>query len=101
MAKSTLDRTGEQRPVTDKGHGTEALGPSGNSDSGSDVRGGPGLAQDVESQRRGGDAPEPEAVSDLAPDAGEDVEDAATSGEPSGRTDEVRQYPSRRRRRTK
>jgi hypothetical protein len=29
-----------------KGHGTDALGPSDTSDSGSDVRGGPGLSQD-------------------------------------------------------
>ena len=42
---STLDRTGESRPVTGRGHGTEALGPSDLSDTGSDVFMGPGAAQ--------------------------------------------------------
>jgi hypothetical protein len=42
MPRSTLDRTGEQPPVINKGHGTEALGPSDSSDSGSDLRGGRG-----------------------------------------------------------
>jgi hypothetical protein len=43
---STLNRTGESRPVINKGHGTEALGPSDLSDTGSDVKIGPGAAQD-------------------------------------------------------
>ena len=47
MATSTLNVTGEEQPELGKGHGTEALGPSDSSDSGSDVVGGPGLAQDV------------------------------------------------------
>lgn len=34
--------------VTTRGHGTEALGPSDSSDSGSDLRGAPGLAGDVD-----------------------------------------------------
>jgi hypothetical protein len=42
---STLNRTGESRPVI-KGHGTGALGPSDLSDTGSDVHIGPGAAQD-------------------------------------------------------
>lgn len=42
MARSTLNTTGEGA-VRQKGHGTEALGPSDSSDSGSDVVGGPGL----------------------------------------------------------
>ncbi len=33
--------------VLDKGHGTEALGPSGSSDSGSDIQGGPGMSGQV------------------------------------------------------
>lgn len=45
MANSPLTRTGEKKPVVDKGHGTDALGPSDTSDSGSDIRG-PGLLQD-------------------------------------------------------
>jgi hypothetical protein len=46
MADSTLDPVREQRRETTKGSGTEALGPSGSSDSGSDLRG-PGLAADA------------------------------------------------------
>jgi hypothetical protein len=40
---STLKTTGESGQVTRKGHGTDALGPSDSSDTGSDVVGGPGL----------------------------------------------------------
>jgi len=43
MARSTLNTTGEGKAVTQKGHGTGALGPSDSSDSGSDIVGGPGL----------------------------------------------------------
>lgn len=43
MGTSPLARTGEVPPVTGRGHGTAALGPSDRSDSGSDVTGGPGL----------------------------------------------------------
>jgi len=43
MARSTLNTTGEGNAVTQKGHGTGALGPSDSSDSGSDIVGGPGL----------------------------------------------------------
>ncbi len=42
MADSTLDLTLSTPPVTDKGHGTRALGPSDTSDSGSDLQG-PGI----------------------------------------------------------
>jgi hypothetical protein len=51
MASSTLNRTGEQPPTTYKGHGTEALGPSDSSDSGSDIRGGAGLEPETEAGR--------------------------------------------------
>ena len=40
---STLNTTGESDQVRRKGHGTDALGPSDSTDSGSDVVGGPGL----------------------------------------------------------
>lgn len=43
MARSTLNSTGEGKPVVRKGHGTGALGPSDSTDSGSDIVGGPGL----------------------------------------------------------
>lgn len=46
MADSTLDPTRGKPPETAKGHGTAALGPSGSSDSGSDLQG-PGLAADA------------------------------------------------------
>lgn len=46
MADSTLDPVRDKRPETAKGHGTDALGPSGSSDSGSDLQG-PGLAGDA------------------------------------------------------
>lgn len=46
MADSTLDPSREKPAETTKGHGTAALGPSGTSDSGSDMQG-PGLAQDA------------------------------------------------------
>lgn len=48
MPDSTLDITGEEPPVTNKGHGTRALGPSDSSDSGSDVVGGAGLSGEVD-----------------------------------------------------
>lgn len=48
MADSTLDLTGEDVPVTTKGHGTGALGPSDSTDSGSDVAGGPGFDEGLD-----------------------------------------------------
>jgi hypothetical protein len=46
-SSSTLDpdRTPGKDRITGTGHGTAALGPSDSSDSGSDVRGGPGLVE--------------------------------------------------------
>jgi hypothetical protein len=46
MARSTLNRTGESKPGVGKGHGTESLGPSDSSDSGSDITGNRGLNHD-------------------------------------------------------
>lgn len=45
MADSTLDLSALTPPVTRKGHGTSALGPSDTSDSGSDLQG-PGLYEE-------------------------------------------------------
>lgn len=45
MPDSTLDLSRPTPPVTDKGHGTAALGPSDTSDSGSDLQG-PGIYED-------------------------------------------------------
>jgi hypothetical protein len=41
---STLEGGGRDRNVT-RGHGTDALGPSDTSDTGSDIQGGPGLIE--------------------------------------------------------
>ena len=46
MARSILERTGERAPRVDKGHTTRELGPGDRSDTGSDIAGGPGLAND-------------------------------------------------------
>jgi hypothetical protein len=71
MADSTLDPVREGRQETGKGRGTAALGPSGSSDSGSDLQG-PGLASDAGLQFDTG------TTSDLerSAGAGHDVGDA-------------------------
>lgn len=74
MADSTLLRTGETPPGTQKGHGTAALGPSDSSDSGSDIRGGPGLAGDDGLGLAPGTTSDPDLAPE--PDAGADIGDA-------------------------
>lgn len=84
MGESILERTGEQAPVVNKGHGTEALGPSDSSDSGSDIVGGPGLSHDADigldrgphDEDRGGDAGADVGDADLSSDS-----DAGGTGE--------------------
>ena len=44
MASTLLGGRGKDR-VTDKGHGTDALGPSDTTDSASDIAGGPGVIE--------------------------------------------------------
>ena len=44
MASTLIDGRSKDR-ITDKGHGTGALGPSDTTDSGSDISGGPGLVE--------------------------------------------------------
>ena len=80
MTRSTLNRTGEQKPETDKGHGTEALGPSNSSDSGSDIQGGPGLRPESETGR---DIDEGSLPADRGPwtTAGPDVGDPELDGD--------------------
>jgi hypothetical protein len=51
MAGSTLDRTGEEAPVTLRGHGIGALGPSDSSDTGSDIMGGPGMDEGLSDEQ--------------------------------------------------
>ncbi|HZA95259.1 MAG TPA: hypothetical protein VE421_03905 [Burkholderiaceae bacterium] len=73
MPASTLDVDESTPPVTHKGHGTEALGPSDSSDSGSDLQG-PGLYEidaDVIGLDRGTNEDMPHAGG-----AGRDVGDA-------------------------
>ena len=74
MADSTLLRTGETPPATQKGHGTGALGPSDSSDSGSDIRGGPGLVHDEGIGLAPGTSSDPDVSQE--PDAGADIGDA-------------------------
>jgi hypothetical protein len=75
MAGSTLNTTGEGKAVTQKGHGTGALGPSDSSDSGSDIVGGPGLNRDGGLPLQRGTTSDPDV--DAAPTtAGPDLGDA-------------------------
>jgi hypothetical protein len=75
MARSTLNNTGEGGAVTQKGHGTGALGPSDSTDSGSDVVGGPGLNRDGALPLQRGTTSDPDV--DSAPTtAGPDLGDA-------------------------
>jgi hypothetical protein len=75
MARSTLNTSGEGNGVTQKGHGTGALGPSDSSDSGSDIVGGPGLNRDGGLPLQRGTTSDPDV--DAAPtNAGPDVGDA-------------------------
>jgi len=73
MADSILLRTGEDAPELGKGHGTGALGPSDSSDSGSDIRGGPGVVEDAELglDRGASDDPGGGLHSSAGPDVGD------------------------------
>jgi hypothetical protein len=51
MASSTLDMTGEEAPITTRGHGIGALGPSDSSDTGSDIVGGPGMDEGLSDEQ--------------------------------------------------
>ena len=78
MATSTLLQTGEEPPVVDRGHGTEALGPSDTSDSGSDLQGGHGLVMDED---LGLDTGTNEDATRAGEDAGPDIGDANLSSD--------------------
>jgi hypothetical protein len=75
MAQSSLLHTQDTPASTGKGHGTGALGPSDSSDSGSDVRGGPGLDHDDGLGPRTGNTSDPDVDKGPAT-AGPDVGDA-------------------------
>ncbi len=77
MAGSTLDPDNMNLPDRQlgKGHGTSSLGPSDTSDSGSDVMGGPGFAQQLDLGLATGTTSDPEA-STAGFTAGPDVGDA-------------------------
>ncbi len=51
MGSSTLDPIQEGGTITDRGHGTGALGPSDSSDTGSDVVGGPGMDEGLSDEQ--------------------------------------------------
>lgn len=72
MGNSILEKTGEQAPEVNKGHGVKSLGPSDSSDSGSDIVGGPGLGKDVDTGLDRGPHDDP----DRAGNAGLDIGDA-------------------------
>lgn len=75
MARSTSNTTGQGKSVTQKGHGTDALGPSDSTDSGSDVVGGPGLNREGGLPLARGTTSDPDV--DAAPtNAGPDLGDA-------------------------
>jgi hypothetical protein len=69
MSRSTLDRPLDRPATKPKGHDTASLGPSGSSDSGSDLIG-PGLAGD--------------AGLDLATGTSSDIEESAGAGHDVG-----------------
>lgn len=74
MVESSLMRTGESPPSVRKGHGTAGLGPTDSTDSGSDVRGGPGFQR----EERLGLTPEPASdgeVEGVVEGAGPDLGD--------------------------
>lgn len=79
MADSTFDYTGEEPGKTRKGHGVGALGPSDTSDSGSDIVGGPGMADDIDPGIARGTTEDPgDAGTDTA---GPDIGDGDLSGD--------------------
>ncbi len=75
MDESSLLHPQNTPPSTAKGHGTDALGPSDSSDSGSDVAGGPGLNHEDGLGPRTGSTSDPDV--DRGPaSAGPDIGDA-------------------------
>lgn len=87
MARSTLLQTGEEPPQVEDGHGTAALGPSDSSDSGSDVRGGPGFALDIGLGMESGTNSDPDtALGDMTagPDLGDSDLDSDTDSSGTG-----------------
>jgi hypothetical protein len=87
MTTSTLLHTGEEPPKVNSGHGTAALGPSDSSDSGSDVRGGPGFARDLGLGLETGSTSDPDrglAGETAGPDLGDADLDSDTDAEGTG-----------------
>lgn len=72
MASTLTGGRGKDREIL-KGHGTDALGPSDTSDSGSDISGGPGL---IEGDMIGLDHGTNEDIEALTRTAGADIGDA-------------------------
>ena len=90
MASSTLDPdalTSRHDRNVGKGHGTQALGPSDSSDSGSDLFGAPGLAQQIDLGLATGTTSDPEASTadyTAGPDVGDANLDSDTDSEGTG-----------------
>ena len=72
MASTLTGGRGKDREIM-KGHGTDALGPSDTSDSGSDISGGPGL---IEGEVIGLDHGTNEDIDAVTRTAGSDIGDA-------------------------
>jgi hypothetical protein len=90
MAGSTLDPdnlTGRRDRSLGRGHGTGALGPSDSSDSGSDLQGAPGMAQQVGMGMDTGNTSDPEdglAGMTAGPDVGDANLDSDTDSGGTG-----------------
>jgi hypothetical protein len=86
--KKTIKPAQTEKPSRfGKGHGTDALGPSDTSDSGSDVRGGPGLSQDdvaVGLDRGTTSDPDREPRAGAGPDVGDAGLDSDTDASGTG-----------------
>ncbi|MGZ3235927.1 MAG: hypothetical protein ACXWIN_11005 [Burkholderiaceae bacterium] len=90
MASSTLDPdivTTRSDRIIGKGHGTQALGPSDSSDSGSDLFGAPGLAHQIGLGLTTGNTSDPEestADNTAGPDVGDANLDSDTDSSGTG-----------------
>lgn len=89
MPSSTLDPDITPRPdrIIGKGHGTQALGPSDSSDSGSDLLGAPGLAHQIDFGLMTGTTSDPEestAGNTAGPDIGDANLDSDSDAEGTG-----------------
>ncbi|HJV25610.1 MAG TPA: hypothetical protein VJ673_07975 [Aromatoleum sp.] len=83
MAKSSI-LGGDPVPVTPRGHSTGDLGPSDSSDSGSDIAGAPGLADDAGLDNDAGTTSDVDRGRGAGPDVGDVDLDSDTDAEGTG-----------------